>query len=162
MQQLLEQYRNFVSRNRIFQEFNKAYIDMQQVVEEYRREGNIGKLVKLPLLWGKKPSPCIRHNCCMFKVSWRSVYINLLKLFTLNNLLNSVRVSVADQCILVTVKSSIRCYIIIINVMIYTGHEIIINIAEYLWLWWGGHRNLVKSSGKWLARRLGSIWEYNI
>ncbi|XP_068085330.1 muscle-specific protein 300 kDa [Anabrus simplex] len=41
VQQLLEQYRNFVSRNRIFQEFNKAYIDMQQVVDEYKREGNI-------------------------------------------------------------------------------------------------------------------------
>ncbi|XP_063222936.1 muscle-specific protein 300 kDa isoform X4 [Bacillus rossius redtenbacheri] len=39
--QLLEQYRNFVSRNRIFQEFNKAYIDMQQVIEEYKREGNV-------------------------------------------------------------------------------------------------------------------------
>lgn len=43
VQQLLDQYTNFVSRNRIFQEFNKAYIDMQQVVEEYKREGNIGK-----------------------------------------------------------------------------------------------------------------------
>ncbi|GFG37468.1 hypothetical protein Cfor_07190, partial [Coptotermes formosanus] len=41
VQQLLEQYRNFVSRNRIFQEFNKAYIDMQQVVEEYKREGDV-------------------------------------------------------------------------------------------------------------------------
>lgn len=45
VQQLLEQYRNFVSRNRIFQEFNKAYIDMQKVVEEYKKEGNVGKLV---------------------------------------------------------------------------------------------------------------------
>ena len=43
VQQLLEQYRNFVSRNRIFQEFNKAYIDMQQVVEEYKKDGNVGK-----------------------------------------------------------------------------------------------------------------------
>ncbi|XP_075225316.1 muscle-specific protein 300 kDa isoform X2 [Lycorma delicatula] len=41
VQHLLDQYTNFVSRNRIFQEFNKAYIDMQQVVEEYKREGNI-------------------------------------------------------------------------------------------------------------------------
>lgn len=40
--QLLEQYRNFVSRNKIFQEFNKAFIDMQSVVEEYKRDGNIG------------------------------------------------------------------------------------------------------------------------
>ena len=43
VQQLLEQYRNFVSRNKIFQEFNKAFIDMQQVVEEYKRDGNITK-----------------------------------------------------------------------------------------------------------------------
>ncbi|XP_039285327.1 nesprin-1-like [Nilaparvata lugens] len=41
VQALLDQYTNFVSRNRIFQEFNKAYVDMQQVVEEYKREGNI-------------------------------------------------------------------------------------------------------------------------
>lgn len=45
VQHLLEQYTNFVSRNRIFQEFNKAFIDMQQVVDEYKREGNIGELV---------------------------------------------------------------------------------------------------------------------
>lgn len=42
VQALLEQYANFVSRNRIFQEFNKAFIDMQQVVEEYKREGGVG------------------------------------------------------------------------------------------------------------------------
>lgn len=41
--QLLEQYRNFVSKNHIFQEFNKAFIDMQAVVEEYKRDGGIGK-----------------------------------------------------------------------------------------------------------------------
>lgn len=41
VQQLLEQYKNFVSRNKIFQEFSKAYIDMQQVCEEYKRDGNI-------------------------------------------------------------------------------------------------------------------------
>ncbi|XP_012253400.2 muscle-specific protein 300 kDa isoform X14 [Athalia rosae] len=41
--QMLEQYRNFVSRNRIFQEFQKAYLDMQQVVEEYKREGDIDR-----------------------------------------------------------------------------------------------------------------------
>ncbi|XP_076667923.1 muscle-specific protein 300 kDa isoform X16 [Andrena cerasifolii] len=39
--QMLEQYRNFVSRNRIFQEFQKAYLDMQQVVDDYKREGNV-------------------------------------------------------------------------------------------------------------------------
>lgn len=43
VQNMLEQYRNFVSRNRIFQEFQKAYLDMQQVVEEYKKEGDIGK-----------------------------------------------------------------------------------------------------------------------
>lgn len=43
--QLLEQYRNFVSRNHIFQEFNKAFIDMQAVIEEYKRDGNIGNLI---------------------------------------------------------------------------------------------------------------------
>ncbi|KAK3930234.1 Nesprin-1 [Frankliniella fusca] len=43
VQTLLEQYANFVSRNRIFQEFNKAFVDMQQVVEEYKREGGVDK-----------------------------------------------------------------------------------------------------------------------
>jgi len=41
--QLLDQYRNFVSKNHIFQEFHKAYVDMQAVVEEYKRDGNISK-----------------------------------------------------------------------------------------------------------------------
>nr|XP_033322974.1 nesprin-1 [Megalopta genalis] len=41
--QMLEQYRNFVSRNRIFQEFQKAYLDMQQVVEDYKRDGNVDR-----------------------------------------------------------------------------------------------------------------------
>lgn len=53
--QLLEQYRNFVSKNHIFQEFNKAFIDMQAVIEEYKRDGNIGeyiayKILKCPLI----------------------------------------------------------------------------------------------------------------
>lgn len=39
----LEQYRNFVSKNHIFQEFNKAYVDMKAVIDEYKRDGNIGK-----------------------------------------------------------------------------------------------------------------------
>lgn len=39
--QQLEQYKNFVSRNKIFQEFQKAFVDMQQVVEEYKRDGNV-------------------------------------------------------------------------------------------------------------------------
>ena len=47
---MLEQYRNFVSRNRIFQEFQKAYLDMQQVVEEYKKEGDIGKIIHANLI----------------------------------------------------------------------------------------------------------------
>ncbi|XP_008555407.1 muscle-specific protein 300 kDa isoform X6 [Microplitis demolitor] len=43
VQSMLEQYRNFVSRNRIFQEFQKAYLDMQQVADEYKREGGIDR-----------------------------------------------------------------------------------------------------------------------
>lgn len=39
----LEQYKNFVSRNKIFQEFQKAFVDMQQVVEEYKRDGNVSR-----------------------------------------------------------------------------------------------------------------------
>ncbi|XP_034936487.1 nesprin-1 isoform X11 [Chelonus insularis] len=41
--QMLEQYRNFVSRNQIFQEFQKAYLDMQQVADEFKREGDIDR-----------------------------------------------------------------------------------------------------------------------
>lgn len=43
VQQLLDQYVNFVSKNKIFQEFGKAFVDMQQVVEEYRKDGNVSK-----------------------------------------------------------------------------------------------------------------------
>ncbi|XP_059468655.1 muscle-specific protein 300 kDa isoform X2 [Neocloeon triangulifer] len=46
VQVLLDQYKNFVSRNRIFQEFNKAYQDMQQVVEEYITEGKVDQKEK--------------------------------------------------------------------------------------------------------------------
>lgn len=42
--QTLDQYRNFVAKNRIFPEFQKAYLDMQQVVEEYKKEGDVGQL----------------------------------------------------------------------------------------------------------------------
>ncbi|ODN01313.1 Nesprin-1 [Orchesella cincta] len=38
---LLDQYNNFVNRNKIFQEFQRAYIDMQHVIDEYKREGGI-------------------------------------------------------------------------------------------------------------------------
>ncbi|KAL3268199.1 hypothetical protein HHI36_007324 [Cryptolaemus montrouzieri] len=40
---LLDQYRNFVSKNNIFQEFNKAFIDMKAVIQEYKQDGNISK-----------------------------------------------------------------------------------------------------------------------
>lgn len=40
--QLLEKYNNFVIGNNIFQEFNKAFIDMQNVVQEYKDECSIG------------------------------------------------------------------------------------------------------------------------
>lgn len=43
VQQLLDQYVNFVSKNKIFEEFAKAFVDMQQVVEEYKKDGNITK-----------------------------------------------------------------------------------------------------------------------
>lgn len=43
VQQLLDQYVNFVSKNKIFQEFGKAFVDMQQVVEEYKKDGNVSK-----------------------------------------------------------------------------------------------------------------------
>lgn len=39
--QLLEKYNNFVIGNNIFQEFNKAFIDMQNVVQEYKHECNV-------------------------------------------------------------------------------------------------------------------------
>lgn len=38
---LLEQYEKYVVRNKIFQEFNRAYADMQHVVQEYKTDGNI-------------------------------------------------------------------------------------------------------------------------
>lgn len=38
---LLQQYNDFVHKNKVFQEFGKAFMDMQQVVEECRRDGNL-------------------------------------------------------------------------------------------------------------------------
>ena len=35
---MLEQYRAFVSRNKLFQEFEKAFAEMQMVAEEYKRQ----------------------------------------------------------------------------------------------------------------------------
>lgn len=43
VEQLLDQYVNFVSKNQIFQEFGKAFVDMQQVVEEYKKDGHVTK-----------------------------------------------------------------------------------------------------------------------
>lgn len=47
VQGLLDQYNNFVNKNKIFQEFERAYVDMQHVIEEYKREGGIGTLIDL-------------------------------------------------------------------------------------------------------------------
>lgn len=40
VEKLSEDYQNFVSKNRIFQEFNKAYLDIQQVIDEYKQVCN--------------------------------------------------------------------------------------------------------------------------
>lgn len=40
---LLQQYNDFVHKNKVFQEFGKAFMDMQQVVEECRRDGNLSR-----------------------------------------------------------------------------------------------------------------------
>lgn len=39
--QMVQQYNDFVHKNKVFQEFGKAFIDMQQVVEECKRDGNM-------------------------------------------------------------------------------------------------------------------------
>lgn len=55
VRQLIDQYDSFVSKHKIFQEFNRAFIDMKHVIEEYKREGRIGKRVVLFLImirWG--------------------------------------------------------------------------------------------------------------
>ncbi|CAG7726205.1 unnamed protein product [Allacma fusca] len=38
---LLDQYNNFVNKNKIFQEFQRAYVDMEHVVQEYKADGGI-------------------------------------------------------------------------------------------------------------------------
>lgn len=45
VQQILDDYRNFVSKNRIFQEFQKAYLDLQHVVEEYKKIDDVGEFL---------------------------------------------------------------------------------------------------------------------
>ncbi len=41
VQQLMNQYRTFVSKNKIFQEFQKAFVEFKEVCDEYRRDGDI-------------------------------------------------------------------------------------------------------------------------
>lgn len=43
VKQSLEQLKSFVTRNQIMQEFEKALIDMRQVIDEYKVDGNISK-----------------------------------------------------------------------------------------------------------------------
>jgi nesprin-1 len=39
----LEQIRNFLTRNKIVEEFEKALVDMRQVIEEYKIDGNLNR-----------------------------------------------------------------------------------------------------------------------
>lgn len=39
--QMLQQYNEFVQKNKVFEEFEKAFVDMKYVVEECRRDGNL-------------------------------------------------------------------------------------------------------------------------
>jgi nesprin-1 len=41
--QIMNQYRTFVSKNKIFQEFQKAFVEFKDVCDEYKRDGEIGK-----------------------------------------------------------------------------------------------------------------------
>ena len=41
VKQITNQYRTFVSKNKIFQEFHKAYVEFQQVCDEYKKDGGI-------------------------------------------------------------------------------------------------------------------------
>ena len=43
VRQIMGHYRTFVSKNKIFQEFQKAYVEFQQVCDEYKKEGGIGR-----------------------------------------------------------------------------------------------------------------------
>lgn len=52
---LLEQYNNFVNKNKIFQEFQRAYVDMEHVVQEYKADGGIGEYSHIQL--------CIMREC---------------------------------------------------------------------------------------------------
>ena len=41
VQHLMNQYRTFVSKNKIFQEFHKAYVEFKEVSDEYKRDGQM-------------------------------------------------------------------------------------------------------------------------
>ena len=43
--QIMAQYKTFVSKNKIFQEFQKAYVEFQEVCKEYKKDGHIGKYI---------------------------------------------------------------------------------------------------------------------
>ena len=43
VKQIMNHYRTFVSKNKIFQEFQKAYVEFQQVSDEYKRDGGISR-----------------------------------------------------------------------------------------------------------------------
>ena len=45
VQQIMNQYRTFVSKNKIFQEFQKAYVEFVQVCDEYKKDGEISKFL---------------------------------------------------------------------------------------------------------------------
>ena len=43
VKQIMNHYKTFVSKNKIFQEFQKAYVEFQQVCDEYKKDGGISK-----------------------------------------------------------------------------------------------------------------------
>jgi nesprin-1 len=48
VQQIMNQYRTFVSKNKIFQEFQKAYVEFVQVCDEYKKDGDISEWLDMP------------------------------------------------------------------------------------------------------------------
>ena len=43
VRQIMGHYRTFVSKNKIFQEFQKAYVEFVQVCDEYKKDGEISE-----------------------------------------------------------------------------------------------------------------------
>lgn len=43
VQKILDQYRSFVATRNLFQEFDRAFQEMQQVSEAYRKDSSISK-----------------------------------------------------------------------------------------------------------------------